>query len=366
MSAKSEQEIIDKWKYMRPPLVSICCIAYNHELYINNAIEGFLMQETDFPFEIIIHDDASTDRTAYIIREYQKAYPKLIKTIFQKENQYSKGVMISPSFVWPKAQGKYIALCEGDDYWTVPYKLQTQLAEMFKHPECDISFHPSYFEYMDFSRPNKANCQHRQKTCIIPLREIIHGGGGFCPTASLIIKKKVLDNMPEWFTRHAPVGDFFIQIYGSKKAGALYIEKPMSVYRAMAPNSWSSRASKINSEMLNDMRKYLYCLDTMKEDFKLDLHPEIDRIKSLKYYLISILFLRNKIYDQFQKYITKSHNTFPQAKIKQLVIYRLKKLPFIIYSCDKFIVAFRKILSHGKAVIKGCFRITYNIFRTLI
>lgn len=89
------------------PLVSICCITYNHENYIRDAIEGFLIQKTNFPFEIIIHDDASTDDTAQIIKEYADKYPNLIAPIFQTENQYSKGIMISPTYVWPCARGKY-------------------------------------------------------------------------------------------------------------------------------------------------------------------------------------------------------------------------------------------------------------------
>ena len=89
----------------KDPLVSICCITYNHENYIRDAIDGFLMQETDFPFEIIIHDDDSTDATADIIREYEKKYPDVIKPIYQTENQYSKGEKVT-LFTLKAARGK--------------------------------------------------------------------------------------------------------------------------------------------------------------------------------------------------------------------------------------------------------------------
>ena len=120
------------------PLVSIVVLAFNHGKYIREALDGFVMQITDFPFEVVIHDDASTDNTAEIIREYESRYPDIIKPIYQTENQYSKGIQLGTQFLYPKAQGKYIAECEGDDYWTDPYKLQKQVNYMEAHPECSL------------------------------------------------------------------------------------------------------------------------------------------------------------------------------------------------------------------------------------
>lgn len=124
---------------IQDPLVSICCITYNHEKYIKNAIESFLMQKTDFPFEIIIHDDASTDRTADIIKEYEKKYPDIINPIYQTENQYSKGVNVA-FITFKKAKGRYIAICEGDDYWTDPMKLQIQTTFLERNPDYVITY----------------------------------------------------------------------------------------------------------------------------------------------------------------------------------------------------------------------------------
>ena len=107
-------------------MVSICCLAYNHEKYIRKTLEGFVNQKTNFNYEILIHDDCSTDNTVNIVEEYRKKYPKLIKPIYQKENQHSKGIKISNVYQFPRAQGKYIAMCEGDDYWTDMNKLQKQ------------------------------------------------------------------------------------------------------------------------------------------------------------------------------------------------------------------------------------------------
>lgn len=113
---------------MKTPLVSISCTTYNHAHYIRRCFDGFLTQQCDFSFEVLVHDDASTDGTQEIIREYHHMYPELFKPIYQKENQYSKGVRgIMIRYNFPHAQGKYIALCEGDDYWTDPLKLQKQV-----------------------------------------------------------------------------------------------------------------------------------------------------------------------------------------------------------------------------------------------
>ena len=109
------------------PLVSIVCTAFNHEAFIKDALEGFILQRTDFLFEIIISDDASTDLTATIIKQYQDKYPKLFKPFYYENNQYSKGVPFFINDLMPSCKGKYIAFCEGDDYWTDPYKLQKQV-----------------------------------------------------------------------------------------------------------------------------------------------------------------------------------------------------------------------------------------------
>ena len=115
------------------PLVSVCCTTYNHAPFIRQCLDGFVMQKTSFSFEVLIHDDASTDGTQDIIQEYAIRYPDIIKPIYQAENQYSKGVKICLTYIYPRVKGKYIALCEGDDYWTDPYKLQKQVDFLESH-----------------------------------------------------------------------------------------------------------------------------------------------------------------------------------------------------------------------------------------
>ncbi|MBN1613931.1 MAG: glycosyltransferase [Deltaproteobacteria bacterium] len=138
-----EKEFLDEYeKRTRNILVSVSCLTYNHEKFIEEALDSFLAQKTDFGFEIIVHDDASTDRTPDIIREYTARHPDIIRPIFQTENQFSKtGVYPSAAFTFSQARGRYIAECDGDDYWTDPGKLQKQADFLEANPDFSMCFH---------------------------------------------------------------------------------------------------------------------------------------------------------------------------------------------------------------------------------
>lgn len=122
------------------PLVSFLCATYNQKDFIAQTIEGFLMQKVNFPIEIIIYDDASTDGTVDIIRKYESKHPKLIKGIYQTDNQYSKKVPIWDKFIYPSAKGTFIAKCEGDDYWTDPSKIQKQVDFLRANPDYGLCY----------------------------------------------------------------------------------------------------------------------------------------------------------------------------------------------------------------------------------
>lgn len=130
-----------------PLMVTIRCITYNHEPYIRQCLEGFVMQKTNFRFEAIVHDDASTDGTAAIIREYAEKYPDIIKPVFETENQYSKHDGAIRRILNEHTHGKYVALCEGDDYWIEPYKLQKQVDFLEEHEEYAFSCTAFRFYY---------------------------------------------------------------------------------------------------------------------------------------------------------------------------------------------------------------------------
>ena len=187
------------------PLVSVLCLAYNHEAYIRQTLDSFLAQETDFPFEIIIHDDASTDRTAEIIREYEAKYPGLIRPIYQTENQYSRGVKISRVWNLPRTQGKYIAFCEGDDCWTSPYKLQTQYNYMERNPDCGVCVHQAVRNSLSTKKKRLQTPETAERD--FSLEEVIRLFGSLFATNTTFVRKEHYEAMPECFLRQKDVGD---------------------------------------------------------------------------------------------------------------------------------------------------------------
>ena len=224
----------------KKPLVSICCAAYNHEAYIEDALKGFLMQECDFEYEILIHDDASTDKTAEIIRAYERRYPDKIFPIYQTENQYSQGKKYS-DLNYERVRGKYVAICEGDDYWTHPQKLAKQIKAMQEKPEFGLSFHPAKQLHME-KNVEKDIGLYLETSGIVPIENIIMKTKEIIPTASCIITADVMQKVLEFkSTRpYLTVGDIYIQFFGALKAGgAIFLHDVMSVYRFSTPTSWS-------------------------------------------------------------------------------------------------------------------------------
>ena len=172
------------------PLVSILCATFNQKDYIRQAIDGFLMQNVIFPIEIIIHDDASTDGTAEIIQKYAQNYPDLIKAVLQKENQYSKNLDIWSKFIYPLAQGKYFAECEGDDYWTDPSKLQRQVNFLDSHPDYILSTENANVLFTDTGiiRPFSTEGEHDISLGDLLIRRRF-------PTASVVYRNMYIEEL---------------------------------------------------------------------------------------------------------------------------------------------------------------------------
>lgn len=244
--------------------VSVYCLAYNHEKYIRDALDGFVNQKTTFRYEVFVHDDASTDKTASIIREYEQKYPEIIKGIYQKENQYSQGVKILDKFIFPHIKGKYIAICEGDDYWIDENKLQLQYDALEKHPECDMCAH----------RAKWFDCLKNRTTRVYPpineerilgVEEVIYGEGGFLPTASLFYRKNIGIN-PMDFQKIWSI-DYSLQIRGALRGGIYFIPETMAFYRWNTGGSWTSRNSNSKSQMTLHEKKKTMLMELNKETF---------------------------------------------------------------------------------------------------
>lgn len=215
--------------------VSVICNAYNHEKYIRSALDGFVMQKTTFPFEVLIHDDASSDRTAEIIREYEIKYPDIIKPIYSTENQYSKNDGSLRRIQLGRVQGKYIALCEGDDYWTDPLKLQKQFDLLESHPGIDICATSAKTE---INGEISGQVAPATRDTLFSLEEVILGGGGFVATASLMYRTSIRRNPLPFFINSGL--DYTTQIAGSIRGGMLYLAGDTCVYRLATVGSWTN------------------------------------------------------------------------------------------------------------------------------
>ena len=260
-------------------LVSIICNTYNHESYIRDALESFVMQKTDFAYEVLVHDDASTDGTADIVREYEKKYPDLIKPIYQTENQYSKGVTVS-DINRKRAKGKYMAVCEGDDYWTDPYKLQKQYDAMERHPEVDMCAHAVQRVQAD-SKRFITMIAPADGERLLTLEEIILEREIRLETNSLFYRSAILENSYEF--RKVLKMDYTLKVLGALRGGIWYLPECMSAYRVSAKGSWTLQMRKNTSKWLELFKRKKNMLTTLdwETDYKYSetINQEIHRLE---------------------------------------------------------------------------------------
>ncbi len=250
--------------------VSILTTAYNHAPYIAQALDSFLMQKTDFPFEIIVHDDASTDGTADIIRQYARKYPDQIRAIFQTENQYSKGVDVY-QFMTPYIRGKYLAECEGDDYWCDENKLQKQADWLDEHPQYCACVHNT--KKIDLKNKTERIWFPSNGDCDIPFEQILTGGSACFHSSSLMWRRSI--QIPKEFLEIRSFGDYVLAVCLAMQGKIRYFSKVMSVYRYFTPGSWSMRQS------LSSEARVRRCQDNWK------LMEIIDRLTDGRYAAIT-------------------------------------------------------------------------------
>ncbi len=325
----TESFIKEKW-VISEIMVSINCVTYNHGKYIRDALNGFVCQKTQFPFEVLVHDDASTDDTKEIILEYQRRFPTIIKPYFQRTNKYSQGYFIS-RFNYDRAQGKYIAICEGDDYWIDPYKLQRQFDILETNSQCDLCVHPAY-GLNNIANAKKLGYFGRIPR-VIKLESVILGGGGFFPTGSIFFRSKILILLQEYYLEYGEfgVGDVLLQFITSLNGGAFYTPEYASVYRIASDGSWSERMLKSRAFAYDQKLKLVEMNENINKfsNFKYDYLFK----KKLERILITYLttprldsYSREYLYLKYDKYLRKT------SHFKIFIFTSLKSIKYAIKS----------------------------------
>lgn len=239
--------------------VTIQCTVYNHESFLRQCMDGFVMQKTNFRFEAIVHDDASTDGSAAIIREYAEKYPEIIKPIFEKENLYSKRDGSLRRVMYANTHGKYVAICEGDDYWTDPYKLQKQVDFLESHPGYVMCSH-RWREYMQTEDAFSEIAEFPESGVEYDLNTLVHGKWFFQPL-TVVYRRDALDL--DRFTYKYAID--VVLFYELLKQGKGYcLPDVMAVYRIHSGGVWSKIALDRQRKMEFDVRLDIY--DREKSD----------------------------------------------------------------------------------------------------
>lgn len=321
--------------------VSVVCITYNHGKYIRNALDSFLIQDYQFEVEFIISDDCSTDNTVEILNEYEDRFKGTLKIISNKTNL---GFMKNFINAMNSAVGKYIAICEGDDFWCDPLKLEVQVDAMELQPDVDISFHSSKIINSQEIIQNKLFCHRGSDGQIFHIKDIIASSGCFMPTASLMLKRsaytKFSPPIMELYQRYTTA--FFTQLLFTSSQGALYINTPMSVYRIMGEGSWTE-------SVVNDINAFIHW-----NKLYIDAVKSYDQLTEFKYHESLI----NSIAD---KHFSILKNASISIKYKRIYFsehrHELLLWQIIIWKCVivlpgnfLFIRKIKKILSRTKTI----------------
>lgn len=264
--------------------VSIICNTYNHEKYIEDAIKGFVCQKTNFKYEVCIHDDASSDHTKEIIEKYEKLYPNLINAIIQTENQYSKGISVN-AINSARAQGEYIAFCEGDDYWTDPYKLQKQVNLFEKYPDCALVVHGSLIVNAR-NRFAKRKWLFTSEERNLSIEEVLESRG-IVAAHNTYMYRNLENTFPDFF-RNLGVWDTTRCIYFALNNSVYYIPEIMSVYRVGIKGSWNDRVRLDRVKLVKHYQKENHFYQQLNQYTEYKYNHVISKIMNQLDYQIAV------------------------------------------------------------------------------
>ena len=246
--------------------VSVLCATYNHEEYLRQTLDSFVNQKTDFPLEVLVNDDASTDSTGDIIREYAAKYPEIIRPFYQKENLYSRRINLYDVVFFPACRGEYIAVCEGDDYWNDPEKLQLQVNWLDTHPEYSACVHNSIGRFAD--QPDKVLfAQDGDRD--IPFEQVVQGMSHAYHTSSILARREFILNPPDYRDVAYHQGYFTDYAVGVRLglAGKVrFLDRCMSVYRIGSnPSAWSRGVGQEYHKLKRFVSGEIAMLKTVKQ-----------------------------------------------------------------------------------------------------
>lgn len=305
--------------------VSICCLTYNHENYVRKTLEGFFNQKTDFKFEVLINDDASTDGTVKIIKEFEEKYPGVIKAVYQMENQYSQGKKMNSEFLFMNARGKYIAMCEGDDYWTDDYKLQKQYDILERHQDCSVSTHIVSWIKEDGSAIDKIFPPKVIRPGIVTPEDYMQSEAGNIEwtfqTSSYFFRTRdiwgLCESRPNFLIKSI-VEDLPIMLYLITKGNIYYLPENMSCYRLGSSSSVTKTTVKQKEKVSGYYKNQIECMKEYNNYTQRRFDKYID--KYIRHYEYTILLLRRDFAKMMQERYMDNWN---QLSIYRKLYYRI-------------------------------------------
>lgn len=283
--------IEDSDKLVANPLISILCITFNQEDYLSDALDSFLEQDISVPVEILVNDDCSTDGTRGVLMRYQEKRPDLFRIVTHETNQYSCGKSPMGEFLVPLARGKYIAMCEGDDYWTDPKKLSMQLEYLESHPELAACVH-AHENVQAATKRCVATIRYSNKDCDISREDVVTHSQCYA-TNSLFVRTEAMCAYRESpFFALRTDGDHKMLVYFGLIAGGIhYINDVMSAYRVLAKNS-------VNRTML--LSGKLMQMAKTKHDQRVDLLHLADDMTQKQHHALILMGIDSMDYSYYR------------------------------------------------------------------
>ncbi len=303
--------------------VSVLCATYNHEDYLRTTLDSILAQKTDFLFEVLVNDDASTDSTAEILREYAAKYPGIIRPFYQTENLYSRRINLYDVVLFPEVRGEYIALCEGDDYWNDPEKLQRQVDWLETHPEYSACVHNTIGR---FENEEDRVLFDQAGDRDIPFSQVVRGMSHAYHTSSILARREFILNPPDYRNVAYEQGyftDYAIGIRLCLEGKVRFLDRCMSVYRIGSnPSAWSRGVGQEYSKLKRFVSGEIAMLKTLrKHELTPEQAAEVDQVILEREY--ELLYIEGKVDEMVMPRYARIHRSMGRGRVISTQVKRL-------------------------------------------